>query len=109
MINATRSKQAVGTLSLSDRLSRMARRHSRRMARERRLFHHPCLSCRFPNGSWKMLGENVGTAPSLRRVHRMMLNSAGHRGVLLNGAFDRVGVGVVKRGGNYWVTEIFYA
>lgn len=56
-----------------------------------------------------MLGENVGTAPSLRRVHRMMLNSAGHRSVLLNGAFDRVGVGVVKRGGNYWVTEIFYA
>jgi uncharacterized protein YkwD len=109
MVNATRSARGVGTLSLSEGLSRMARRHSRRMARERRLFHHSCLSCRFPSGSWKLLGENVGTAPSLRRVHRMMMKSAGHRDILLNGIFDRVGVGVVKRGGSYWVTEIFYA
>ena len=109
MINASRSARGLGTLSLSERLSRMARRHSRRMARERRLFHHSCLSCRFPSGSWKLLGENVGTARSLRRVHRMMLKSAGHREILLNGAFDRVGVGVVRRGGSHWVTEIFYA
>ena len=109
MINASRSAQGVGTLSLSERLSRMARRHSRRMARERRLFHHSCLSCRFPSGSWKHLGENVGTASSLRRIHRMMMNSTGHREVLLNGTFDRVGVGVVKKGQSYWVTEIFYA
>lgn len=109
MINASRSARGIGTLGLSERLSRMARRHSRHMARERRLFHHTCLSCRFPSGTWKLLGENVGTAPSLRRIHRMMLKSAGHRDILLNGAFDRVGVGVVKKGTNYWVTEIFYA
>jgi uncharacterized protein YkwD len=109
MINASRSARGVRTLSMSERLSRMARRHSRSMARERRLFHHSCLSCRFPSGSWKHLGENVGTAPSLRRVHRMMMNSAAHRDTLLNGGFDRVGVGVVRRGGSYWVTEIFYA
>jgi len=109
MINASRSAQGVGTLSLSERLSRLARRHSRRMAQERRLFHHSCLSCRFPTGSWKLLGENVGTAPSLRRIHRMMLKSSGHRQILLNGTFDRVGVGVVRRGGSYWVTEVFYA
>jgi uncharacterized protein YkwD len=109
MINATRSARGVGTVSLSDRLSRMARRHSRRMASERRLFHHSCLSCRFPSGTWKLLGENVGTARTLRRVHRMMLKSAGHRSILLNGTFERVGVGVVKKGRSYWVTEIFYA
>jgi uncharacterized protein YkwD len=109
MLNGTRSARGLGTLSLSDRLSRMARRHSSRMARERRLFHHSCLSCRFPSGSWQLLGENVGTAPSLRRVHRMMMKSPPHRSFILNGSFDRVGVGVVKRGGRYWVTEIFYA
>lgn len=109
MINASRSARGVGTLSLSERLSRMARRHSRSMARERRLFHHSCLSCRFPSGSWKLLGENVGTAPSLRRIHRMMLKSATHREILLNGTFEHVGVGVVRRGGSYWVTEIFHA
>jgi uncharacterized protein YkwD len=108
MINASRSARGVGTLSLSERLSRMARRHSRNMAQQRLVFHQSCLSCRFPSGSWKLLGENVGAAPSLRRVHRMMMKSAGHRDILLNGNFDRVGVGVVKRGGSYWVTEIFY-
>ena len=107
MVNASRSSQGISRLSLSDRLSRMARRHSRRMARELRLFHHSCLACRFPSGS--VLGENVGTATSLRRIHRLMMNSAAHRGVLLNGAFDRVGIGVVKRGRTYWVTEIFHA
>lgn len=108
MINATRSARGVGTLSLSERLSRMARRHSRSMAQEGLLFHQSCLSCRFPTGSWELLGENVGTASSLRRIHRMMLKSASHRDILLNGNFDRVGVGVVRRGGSYWVTEIFY-
>jgi uncharacterized protein YkwD len=109
MINSTRAARGLGTLSLSERLSRMARRHSRRMARERHLFHHSCLSCMFPSGSWDLLGENVGTAPTLRRVHRMMMNSAGHRTILLNQKFNRVGVGVVKRGSNYWITEIFVA
>lgn len=109
MINGTRSTRGVGSLSLSERLSRMARRHSRQMAAERRLFHTSCLSCRFPSGSWKLLGENVGMAPTLRRVHRMMMKSAGHREILLNGIFDSVGVGVVRRGGTYWVTEIFFA
>jgi uncharacterized protein YkwD len=109
MVNTSRSSKGVGALSLSERLSRMARRHSRRMAAERRIFHHSCLSCRFPGGSWKLLGENVGMASTLRRVHRMMLNSPSHRSILLHGGFDRVGIGVVKKGGTYWVTEIFYA
>lgn len=109
MVNSSRAAQGVSGLSLSDRLSRMARRHSRRMARDRQIFHHSCLSCSFPSGSWTLLGENVGTAPSLRRVHRMMMRSSSHRSILLNGGFDRVGIGVVRKGGRFWVTEIFYA
>lgn len=109
MINQTRASRGMGTLSLSHRLSRIARRHSRNMAGERRLFHHSCLSCRFPSGTWQLLGENVGTAGSLRRIHRMMMESPGHRSIILTSTFDRVGVGVVKKGRRYWVTEIFYA
>ena len=109
LVNSSRAARGIGALSLSERLSRMARRHSRRMASERRLFHHSCLACRFPSGSWNLLGENVGTAPTLRRIHRLMLKSASHRSILLNGGFDSVGIGVVKKGGRYWVTEIFFA
>ncbi len=109
MINETRAARGVGPLSLAEDLSRMARRHSRHMARERRLFHHSCLSCRFPSGTWQLLGENVGTGGSLHRLHRMMMKSAPHRDIILTGSFDRVGVGVVKKGRRYWVTEIFFA
>jgi uncharacterized protein YkwD len=109
MVNASRAARGIGTVGVADRLSRMARRHSRRMARERRLFHHSCLSCRFPSGNWKLLGENVGMAGSLRKVHRMMMKSASHRSILLTAPFDRIGIGVVKTGRTYWVTEIFFA
>lgn len=108
MVNQTRSVQGLGRLSLSERLSRMARRHSRQMARAQTLFHTGCLSCRFPSGSWQALGENVGAAGTVRRVHRMMLGSVSHRATILAPAFDRVGVGVVRKGGNFWVTEIFF-
>jgi uncharacterized protein YkwD len=86
----------------------MAHRHSVKMARRGVLYHHRCLACRFPSGSWQALAENVGVAGSLRRIHRMMMGSAGHR-VNILGGFDAVGVGVVKKGRRYWVTEIFFA
>ncbi|HYZ11368.1 MAG TPA: CAP domain-containing protein [Actinomycetota bacterium] len=108
LVNSSRAAGGVGALSLSARLSRMARRHSRRMASERRLFHHSCLSCRFPTGSWRLLGENVGMGPTLRRIHRMMMRSSAHRSIILTGGFEHVGIGVVKKGRYYWVTEIFH-
>jgi uncharacterized protein YkwD len=74
------------------------------MAREGAVFHRPCLTCRIPPAD--AVGENVGMGGSLRRIHRMMMRSGGHRHNLL-GNFDAVGVGVVKRGGRFWVTEIF--
>jgi uncharacterized protein YkwD len=108
MLNETRSSLSLGGLGMSDRLNRMARRHSRRMARAGRLFHHSCLACRFPSGSFTALGENVGVGRSVRSVHRMMMESTTHRNVILGAVFDRVGIGVVKKGRRLWVTEIFF-
>lgn len=108
MINTTRGARGLHPLALRDNLVRMAHRHSSRMARRRLLFHHPCLACRFPSGSWRALAENVGMAGSLRKIHRMMMRSSGHRANIL-GQFDAVGIGVVKKGPTYWVTEIFFA
>jgi uncharacterized protein YkwD len=108
MINSARNSRGLAPLALRDNLVRMARRHSSAMSRQNLLFHSACLSCRFPAGSWSALAENVGTGGSLRGVHRSMMRSAGHRQNLLGG-FDAIGVGVVKRGGRFWVTEIFYS
>jgi uncharacterized protein YkwD len=108
MVNGARSARGLPPLGVRDDLVRMAHRHSAKMARRGVLYHHGCLACRFPSGSWQALAENVGVAGSLRRIHRMMMGSAGHRANILGG-FDTIGVGVVKKGRRYWVTEIFFA
>jgi uncharacterized protein YkwD len=108
MINRTRTSRGLKPFAVRDDLISMAHRHSAKMARRRFLYHHGCLSCRFPSGSWRALAENVGTGAGLRGIHRMMMRSAGHRQNLL-GPFDSIGVGVVHRGGRFWVTEIFFA
>ena len=108
MVNRARQTRGLAPLALQDGLVRMAHRHSAKMARRGVLYHHGCLACRFPSGSWRALAENVGVAGSLRRIHRMMMGSAAHR-VNILGNFDAVGVGVVKKAGRYWVTEIFFA
>jgi uncharacterized protein YkwD len=108
MINRTRSARGLPSLAVRDDLVRMAHRHSAKMARRRYLFHTGCLSCRFPSGTWNALAENVGMGGSLRGVHRLMMRSAGHRANLLGG-YNAVGVGVVRKGGRFWVTEIFFA
>lgn len=108
MINRARTSRGLSPLALRNDLVRMARRHSVNMARQRLLFHTPCLSCRFPSGSWRALAENVGAGGSVRRIHRTMMRSAGHRQNVLGG-FDALGVGLVRRGGRFWVTQIFFA
>jgi hypothetical protein len=100
MINRARSARGLPPLAVRDDLVRMAHRHSTKMARRRYLFHHGCLSCRFPSGSWSALAENVGTGGSLRGVHRLMMRSAGHRTNVLGG-FNAVGIGVVRKGGRF--------
>jgi uncharacterized protein YkwD len=107
-VNSARAARGRKPLQLQDHLSRLAQRHSARMANRNRLFHTPCLSCRFRSESWRALAENVGMAGSVRRVHRTMMRSAGHRRNVLGG-FDAIGIGVVSRGGRHWVTQIFYA
>jgi uncharacterized protein YkwD len=108
LVNGTRQARGLPVLALRDDLVRMAHRHSAKMARQRVIFHHGCLACMFPSGSWRALAENVGTAGSLHKLHRMMMRSLGHR-VNILGSFNAVGIGVVQRGGRYWVTEIFFA
>ncbi|MDQ4004700.1 MAG: CAP domain-containing protein, partial [Actinomycetota bacterium] len=97
----SRAAHGLQALRLSERISRRAHRHSMKMARSRTLFHS-CVSCKYRSAA-----ENVGVARSMNRVHQMMMNSAQHRSNILNSRFSRAGFGVVKRGGRYWVTEVF--
>jgi uncharacterized protein YkwD len=102
LINAARRHHGVHELRTGRRVTRLARRHSRRMARSRTLFHSSSLG---RLGRW---GENVGyTYRSVRSIHRAFMRSREHRWNILHRSFRRVGIGLDKARGRLWVTEIF--
>jgi len=105
MVNQARDANGRARLSLSDRLSRRAHNHSERMADSGSIFHS-CLDCG-KRRSYSTMAENVGTGGSIGAVHDALMESSGHRENILGSQFDRVGIGVVRRGGRVWVTELF--
>ncbi|MGH2725628.1 MAG: CAP domain-containing protein [Actinomycetota bacterium] len=108
-INAERSSNGIGQLSLSSELVAIARKHSADMAAKGAIYHNSNVGSEVDN--WKQLGENVGRGPAASAVHNAFMASASHRTHILNGAYDRVGVGTVWKGSGsskmIYVTEIF--
>ena len=105
MINGERTSSGLGGLRLSAAMSRRAHRHSAQMAESGRLFHS-CLTCSRGSGS-SAQAENVGVGDTIQAVHQALMASSSHRANILGKAYNRVGVGVVRRGGRMWVTQLF--
>lgn len=107
LVNVTRIAHGKQPLVLRQWLSKIAHRHSKKMAAKRTLFHS-CLSCKFQGHHYSVVAENVGVAKSIQSVHQAMMDTPGHKANILSGEVDLIGVGVVKRNNQVWVTEIFY-
>ncbi|HYH27465.1 MAG TPA: CAP domain-containing protein [Actinomycetota bacterium] len=107
LINAERVESGKRALRRSGKLSRIARRHSIRMARQNYLHHNGRLGYQARKMSWTVLGENVGVGTSVSSLHRAFMNSAPHRANVMKGRYRRVGVGTVQSGGRLWVTVVF--
>ena len=103
MVNDTRATALLPPLDLKERLSDIARKHSRRMA-ERGAVYHSNVE-RLLNGS---VAENVGSGNSLDGLLQAFLASPGHAQNIL-GSFTRTGVGVVRSDGRLWITQVFAA
>jgi uncharacterized protein YkwD len=103
--NAARVNAGVRKLSLDPHLSRVARRQARAMARRRALYHTSSLGSLVTR--WRALGENVGYASSVKRVHRAFMGSSPHRANILKSSYRHVGVGVKKAGGRVWTSVVF--
>jgi len=101
MVNETRATALLPPLVLKERLCERARKHSRRMAERGSVFHSSVTSVL--NGS---VAENVGSGGTLADLHRQFLASPGHAQNIL-GSYTRTGVGVVRSGGRFWLTQIF--
>jgi hypothetical protein len=107
LTNSSRASAGIGRLSVDGELTSIARRWSAKMAADNRLAHNPNLS-REVTQDWTKLGENVGVGDNPDQIHQAFMNSPAHRANILDGAFTRVGVGVVRGGdGRIWVTEVF--
>lgn len=107
-VNNYRATHGLDRLRDDKALSKLAWRHSLRMARQRHLFHTADLKLKLQ--SWKVTfwGENIGAGPSIWKTYKMWTKSDAHRRNLLSPRFRRSGVGVVHARGGYWITMIFY-
>jgi hypothetical protein len=104
-LNQARQAAGLPTVRVAGDLTAVARRHSERMAGQSNLHHNPNLGSDV--SGWQKVGENVGRGPSVGAIHTAFMDSPGHRANILGGDWVEVGVGVVVRDGQLWVTEVF--
>lgn len=105
-INGEREQRGLSPVAWDASLDDMATQHARRMARAARVFHNEegLRARRARTG--ETLGENVGVGVDLDDVHAAFVASAPHRHTLL-GPYARVGLGIVRRGPEAYVVEVF--
>lgn len=106
LINRFRRAHDRKALDMVGRINKFAERHSRKMARQDRIFHSD-LSFWKPS-DWTMAGENVGAGGSVASLFDAFLHSRPHRKNILRRIFRLVGIGVyVDDSDVVWVTTDF--
>jgi uncharacterized protein YkwD len=116
LINQSRERHGLRDVRLRGSLAGEARKHSRKMIRQNRVFDPPNLRQILAPYRWTHLGAaTAGCDDTLRQLHRALMRSSVHRGILLNPHVRRVGIGIVRSDqpnacgrNSFWVTEIFY-
>jgi uncharacterized protein YkwD len=119
LTNAHRRARALPVLREDPLLAALARSHSEAMARDGGSIDHAGVRGRFQRAAASLplseFAENVARAKRLRTppaswVVSRWIQSEDHRVHLEGGAFDLVGVGVVRGpGGDLYFTQIFAA
>lgn len=112
-LNQSRVEAGVPPLKLDDKLRDAARKHSALLAQRNVLSHQfpgePSLRERLRSAGlfFTEAAENVGVNSQADDVNSMFMRSSGHRANMLNASYNAVGIGIVHRGRDYWVTEDF--
>lgn len=91
-------------------LQRSAQRQAERMARTRTLSHSNDPARTMQRCGLQTWGENVARAlgdSDGSAVVGLWMDSPGHRANILDRRFRRIGVGAVRRGGYWWVVQVF--
>lgn len=105
LVNNARAERGLRKLVRVDRLDAYAERQAERMRAAGELFHSNLSKVPKP---WRFVGENVGYAGSVRRLHRGLMRSPGHRENILRPRFDRIGIGIVRAAsGRVYEAQVF--
>jgi uncharacterized protein YkwD len=106
-INQARAATGKSKLKLDPELSRVARVHTRRMARQGTIFHQSSSQLGNRVTRWSSLGENVGVGSTVTSLHKAFMGSPGHKANILYSGFRNVGIGTKKKNGRLYVTVVF--
>jgi len=113
LVNQERRKAGVPPLTLDERLTRAARKHSQLM------INRDALSHQFPGEDPLLLrltaenvrtdhdGENIALNGDVASAHVALMESPKHRANILSQQFDAIGIGVVRSDDLIYVTEDF--
>ncbi|MDP9365639.1 MAG: CvpA family protein [Chloroflexota bacterium] len=102
LVNAERAAAGLDPVKIDRELAAVARAHSEEMFRLGYFAHRSPRTGepgdRLDDAGVRYLasGENLAYAPSVAVAHRGLMESPGHRANILNPAFARLGVGVVR-------------
>jgi hypothetical protein len=113
LANADRAQHGLAPLKWDPALAQAATEHAQMMVKQPMLSHQyagePDLVARggAAGAHFRSIAENVAMAPSPQALEQEWMNSTPHRNNILDPRMNSIGVGLVKRGGNYYAVEDF--
>ncbi len=112
-VNADRGAAGLGPVGWDDQLGALAQSHADEIAASGSLWHSDLagwINVPWMSG-WRSLGENLAGAPrgtTGAQIEDLWMGSGPHRANILNGGFNRIGVGVkVDGSGRVWMVALF--
>jgi uncharacterized protein YkwD len=123
LLNKERKKEKLPELTLNATLCKAARRHSENMAKQEKMSHQldgKSVGDRVTETGydWLSIGENLakseaegpGDPPASppEEIHKMWMDSKGHRENILNPKYREVGIAKARSSkGTYYYTQVF--
>ncbi|HET7092750.1 MAG TPA: CvpA family protein [Thermomicrobiales bacterium] len=102
LVNQARADVGLAPLRLDPALTAVARAHSEEMFRLGYFSHDsptagdPAARVTAADIPFVLMGENIAWAPTVATAHDGLMNSPGHRANILNAAYSRVGIGIIR-------------
>ncbi len=113
LVNHEREKAGLNKLEWNDRLAQAALAHSRLLAENRDLSHQfpgePLLQERVGATGLRFnsVAENVAASPDVDTAHTALMKSPGHRANILHQDYNSIGISIVERDHELFITQDF--